>query len=70
MLQRLGKPATLYRYRYGEAERDRADVKAIPQREYLLGPVSAELQDMLTPNSLTMYSTYKLAHKEPGIVRD
>ena len=36
-VQGLAKPTRLYRYRYGEAERDRADVKVDPQTEFSLG---------------------------------
>ena len=60
------KPTRLYRYRYGEAERDRADVKVNPQTEFSLGPAANELHDTLPPNSLTIYSTYKLEHDAPG----
>ena len=61
-LQGLSKSVRLSRYRYGEAERDRADVKVHPQLELPLEPAAAELRDTLPPNSLTIYSTYQLEH--------
>ena len=69
-LKSLPKPITLQRYRYGEPERDRADVKVNPQEEYRFSPSSAELQDTLPPNSLTIYSTYKLNHDAPGVIAE
>jgi hypothetical protein len=61
-----GTPPSLpfHRYRYTEAERDRADVKIDPQ------PVTGTTawQDTLPRNSLTIYSTYKLEHNTPGVI--
>ena len=70
VLQALSQPARLCRYRYGEAERDRADVKVNPQKEFSLGPATDELRDKLPPNSLTIYSTYKLQHDAPGVIAE
>ena len=67
-LQGLSKSVRLSRYRYGEAERDRADVKVHPQRELTLDPAAAQLSDTLPPNSLTIYSTYQLEHDAPGVI--
>ena len=55
-----------YRYRYTEAERDRADVTIDPQ------PVTGTnaWQDTLPPNSLTIFSTYQLDHKMPGVTME
>jgi hypothetical protein len=68
--QGLRQPARLCRYRYGEAERDRADVKIDPQKEFSLGPAADELRDKLPPNSLTIYSTYELKHDAPGVIAE
>ena len=59
----LPQETRLWRYRYGEAERDRVDVKVNPQKEFLLEPARGELPDKLPPNSLTIYSTYKLERR-------
>ena len=67
-LQRMPKPASLHRYRYGEAQHDRADVKVNPQAKFSLTPEADELQDTLPANSLTIYSTYKLEHDSPGVI--
>jgi hypothetical protein len=69
-LRDLSKPIRLYRYRYGEAERDRSDVKVDPQREFSIGRTEEELGDTLPPTSLTIYSTYKLEHDSPGVIAE
>jgi hypothetical protein len=69
-LRGVSQPIRLYRYRYGEAERDRADVKIDPHRDLSIGPTQAELSDTLAPNSLTIYSTYKLTHDMPGVIAE
>ena len=45
-------------------------MKVDPQKEFSLGPAADELRDTLGPNSLTIYSTYKLNHDEPGRLED
>ena len=69
-LQGLSKPARFYRYRYGEAERDQADVKVDPQKEFSLTAADYQLRDVLSPSSLTIYSTYKLPHDAAGVIAD
>jgi hypothetical protein len=64
------KPAQFHRYRYGEPERDRADLKVNPDPGFAPPPGVAEWQDALPPNSLTLYSTYKLEHDQPGIITE
>ncbi|HTL59628.1 MAG TPA: hypothetical protein VL361_28415 [Candidatus Limnocylindrales bacterium] len=67
VVQGLPKAAMFYRYRYGEAEYDRADVHINPQREFSTGTGTAEWRDTLPQRSLTIYSTYKLEHEMPGV---
>ena len=66
----LTQPTRLWRYRFGEAERDRADVKVDPQKEFSPGPAMDGLPDKLPPNSLTIYSTYNLAHDARGVIAE
>ena len=66
----MPKPARFYRYRYGEAQQDRADVEVNPQAEFSLTPEAPEGKDTLPANSLTIYSTYKLEHNSPGVVME
>jgi hypothetical protein len=67
VVQGLPKAAMFYRYRYGEAEYDRAAVHINPQREFSTGTGTAEWRDTLPQRSLTIYSTYKLEHEMPGV---
>jgi len=69
-IEGLSRSTRLCRYRYGEAERDRADVIINPQKEFLLGPAMNELGDTLPPNSLTIYSNYKLQHDAAGVIAE
>jgi hypothetical protein len=66
----LTKPSRLYSYRYGEAEQNRADVKINPRSEFSLNAAANELPDTLPPNSLTIYTTYKLGHEDPGVIKE
>jgi hypothetical protein len=66
----LSQPATFHRYRFGEPEYDRPDVRIEPQSAFTLGPAGADASDTLPPNSLTLYSTYELDHDAPGIVAE
>ena len=58
-----------FRYRYNKLQYDRADVKVNPELEFLQAPGNG-WSDSLPPRSLTVYSTYKLKHDDPGILDD
>jgi len=66
----LAKDVKLCRYSFGEAERDKADVKVEPQAEFALTPAAASFKDKIAPTSITVYSTYKLAHTDDGIISE
>jgi len=69
-LRGLPEPAKFYRYRYGEPQRERADVRVDPEREFPVTPEGGTLEESLPRNSLTIYSTYKLLHDAPGVIRE
>ena len=69
-LSGLAKAAQFYRYRITDQDRDRADLKIEPQAEFPLTVAGAASRDQLKPRSVTIYSTYKLAHSDPGIVAE
>ncbi len=69
-LQALPKPERFYRYRYGKAQQDRADVTVNPEAEFSLTPEANELKDTLPATSLTIYSAYKLEHSSPGVITE
>ncbi|MFA5058181.1 MAG: hypothetical protein WC485_08720, partial [Opitutaceae bacterium] len=64
------RPLVLHRYRYGEAEYDRTDVRVDPQGRFPIGPGAAALRDTIPPGSLTLYSSYELGHDAPGVVTE
>jgi hypothetical protein len=68
--ERLSSATPFYRYRYDTAQRDRADVKIDPQKEFSLLPAGHPLEDLLPPESLTVYSTYKLSHDAAGVIAE
>jgi len=69
-LDHLGDKVLLYRYRVSQRDRDRADLRIEPQGNIVLSPDSPDAQDQLPPMSLTVYSTWKLDHAQPGIITD
>ena len=57
------------RYRYSKPQFDRADVKLDPEPGF--SPASGtNWTDSLPPTSITVYSTFKLSHDDPGILAD
>ena len=64
----LAKSARFYRYRYDETCHGKADLRIDPQKEFSLGPHEKTLRDALPPSSLTIFSTFKLAHDDPGVI--
>jgi len=63
-----GDSARFHRYRYGEAQRNRADVRVNPEAEFVLAAEAGEWEDTLPANSLTIYSTHRLGHDSPGLI--
>jgi len=66
-LRGLPGPITLHRYAVSEADRDRADLKIEPAGEFSLSAGAAHFRDRLPASSLTIYSTYRLAHANGGV---
>ncbi|MGD0090781.1 MAG: hypothetical protein ABSE73_12750, partial [Planctomycetota bacterium] len=64
----LAKELRVYRYSVGMGERNRTDVKIEPQAEFPLPPTSAAFKDQVGPLSVTVYSTYRLAHADDGVM--
>lgn len=66
----LAKDAKLCRYSFGEAARDKADLKVEVQAEFPLTPAAASFKDKIAPLSITVYSVYQLAHRDDGIMAE
>jgi len=64
------KDMTLYRYSVGRGEWDRADVKIAPQAEFPLAQAAAGFKDSVAPMSVTVYTTYRLAHTDDGVITE
>jgi hypothetical protein len=62
--------AKFYRYRYAEPDRNRAEGKVNPRAEFSISVPGRGWQDTLPPESLTIYSTYKLDQDDPGVLAD
>jgi len=60
----------LHSYRVSEAERDRPDLTIDPQGEFALSPGTARFADTLPPASVTVYTTYRRAHGDPGVIAE
>ena len=69
-LRSLAKARTLYRYSVDETQRDRADLRIDPQGRYRFTDTAQAIKDRLAPMSLTIYSTYKLAHADDGVIAE
>jgi hypothetical protein len=63
-------PLPLYRYRITPAQRDRADVVVEPSAEFTLVAGEAKFEDRIPAESLSVYTTYRRSHGEPGVVAE
>ena len=60
----------LYKYQVTSAQRDLAALKINPGKKRLLLPNSLGFRDRFPRTSLTIYSSYHLAHSDSGIIAD
>jgi hypothetical protein len=67
-LHGMPKAAAFCRYRHGEAQREQSGLRIEPQAGPSPMAQPGQWQDALPPNSLTIYSTYKLSHDAPGVI--
>lgn len=66
----IAQDSTLYRYSIRESQRDQADLRIDPQTQYRLSCTAPVFKDRLAPMSLTIYSTYKLANSDDGVMAE
>jgi hypothetical protein len=69
-LRGIVKDSMLYRYSIHSAQRDRADLRIDPQTQYRLSRTATTVKDRLAPMSLTIYSTYRLADSDDGVIAE
>ena len=63
----LRDACTLSTYRVSEAALQKPGYRMESQRAFKLGPAKPDLAEELPAKSITAYSTYTLAHTEPGV---
>jgi len=68
-LRGCGRPA-LHKYQVTGEQRNQPDLKIVPLRTAAITVGNAAFSDELPPTSVTIYSTWKLKHSDPGIVED
>jgi hypothetical protein len=61
---------TLHKYQVTEATVSDPDYRMEPLQAFAISPANASLEDSLPAESITVYSTYKLSHTDPGISRE
>jgi hypothetical protein len=66
----LSSARTLFHYRVGPRDRDRANVRLDPLARSTLSPSQAAFEDTMPGSSITVYSTYELSHEDPGVTAD
>ena len=67
MVEGLAAGRTFFQYQVSAEEADDPALEINPQREITLAPDKAAIEDNLPPLSITVYSTFRLAHQDPGI---
>jgi hypothetical protein len=66
----LAQAGAFHRYGISAKDHDRDDLQIAPQQASPLAARQAALRDRLPPQSLTIYSTYKLGPSDDGIVAE
>ena len=61
---------TVYKYQVTEAAVGRLDYRMEPLQAFAISPAGTEIGESLPARSITVYSTYKLSHADPGIVTE
>jgi alpha-L-arabinofuranosidase len=66
-LRQLEEQRTLHRYQITPAQRDQVEVVVEPQKTFVVSSERCSFTDRLPARSLTVYSTYRLEHKDAGV---
>jgi hypothetical protein len=66
----LSAACTLHEYQFTEAAVSRFDYRMEPLQAFAITPAKTEIGDSLPARSITVYSTYRLAHAAPGIIAE
>jgi len=60
----------LYRYDVSKADKDRTDLVISPKAEFVVTRSASSFRDKIAPESLTIYTTYRLEPSAPGIIAE
>ena len=66
----LNNPQMLQKYQVTEGSCAKEDFQMNPMGSFEVSGSKADFTDNLPPKSITVYSTYKLMHRDPGITGD
>jgi hypothetical protein len=66
-LKGIQKDIPLYKYQIPTGQRDRADLKIDPVRELSLSSGAGTFRDILPASSVTIFTSYRLTHSDPGV---
>ncbi len=69
-LNGIGAAATLHCYQVSEAEITRPAFTLDARRSFQVSAAAPVIKDKLPPSSITVYSTFNLAHSDAGITTD
>lgn len=69
-VQGLAGATRLYRYAVAAADRDNVELKVEPEGPVEVSEEGSVVTDRLAPQSLTILTTYRLAHADPGIMAE
>ncbi len=69
-VENLERINMLYKYQVTEGSVERPEYQMNPLSSYEVGTEKPEITDELPSNSITVYSSYKLEHAQPGIMID
>ncbi len=61
---------SLYCYEVSKADKDRTDLAINPKAEFVVTRETPLFRDKLAPESLKIYTTYRLEHSAPGIIAE
>jgi hypothetical protein len=61
---------TVYKYQVTEAAVGRFDFRMEPLQAFTISPARTEIGECEPAQSITVYSTYKLVHADPGIIAE
>lgn len=66
----VGKTVDLFRYSVTQSDLNAEDFRLEPERRFRLSKGDSKISDAIRPQSITVYTTYRLEHDAAGITAD